>query len=247
MHLVELLKCWNAQAQEVLEEMKAMAGNHREEGNQSSPVEHEEENQQLRDLHAEIPGTLCNNFRHAQDNGEEINMHSRASGIMLHGLPYAQTCLQGKTKWEGKKFPGLENILLASQWLWEKGLSFDLRERGKQLKLVLFMLVAVIIVLLQVGIIITLLRAPKVQLVPVGFPDTLVRNAGTCFRGSKVDETLAWLEQRARHVKEEIALAEIQLQTLHQDLSFLQVHSAQFQKYLLELSSDSQSAHSQCL
>ncbi|CAK9229334.1 unnamed protein product [Sphagnum troendelagicum] len=202
---------------------------------------------QLRDLHAEIPGTLCNNFRHAQDNGEEINMHSRASGIMLHGLPYAQTCLQGKTKWEGKKFPGLENILLASQWLWEKGLSFDLRERGKQLKLVLFMLVAVIIVLLQVGIIITLVRAPKVQLVPVGFPDTLVRNAGTCFRGSKVDETLAWLEQRARHVKEEIALAEIQLQTLHQDLSFLQVHSAQFQKYLLELSSDSQSAHSQCL
>ncbi|CAK9230391.1 unnamed protein product [Sphagnum jensenii] len=213
----------------------------------SSVLEPEEENQQLRDLHAEIPGTLCNNFRHAQDNGEEINMHSRASGIMLHGLPYAQTCLQGKPKWEGKKFPVLENILLASQWLWEKGLSFDLRERGKQLKLVLFMLVAVIIVLLQVGIIITLVWAPKVQLVPVGFPDTLVRNSGTCFRGSKVDETLAWLEQRARHVKEEIALAEIQLQTLHQDLSFLQVHSAQFQKYLLELSSDSQSAHSQCL
>ncbi|CAM6022337.1 unnamed protein product [Sphagnum balticum] len=212
-----------------------------------SPVEHEEENQQLRDLHAEIPGTLCNNFRHAQDNGEEINMHSRASGIMLHGLPYAQTHLQGKPKWEGKKFPVLENILLASQWLWEKGLSFDLRERGKQLKLVLFMLVAVIIVLLQVGIIITLVWAPKVQLVPVGFPDTLVRNSGTCFQGSKVDETLAWLEQRARHVKEEIALAEIQLQTLHQDLSFLQVHSAKFQKYLLELSSDSQSAHSQCL
>jgi hypothetical protein len=99
----------------------------------------------------------------------------------------------------------------------------------------------------QVGIIITLVWAPKVQLVPVGFPNTLVRNSGTCFQGSKVDETLAWLEQRARHVKEEIALAEIQLQTLHQDLSFLQVHSAQFQKYLLELSSDSQSAHSQCL
>ncbi len=113
-------------------------------------MEPEEENQQLQDLHAEIPGTLCNNFRHAQDNGEEINMHSRASGIMLHGLPYAQTCLQGTSKWEGKKFPVLENILLASQWLWEKGLSFDLRERGKQLKLVLFMLVAVIIVLLQV-------------------------------------------------------------------------------------------------
>jgi hypothetical protein len=119
-------------------------------GDQRSPVEHEEENQQLRDLHAEIPGTLCNNFQHAQDNGEEINMHSRASGIMLHGLPYAQTSLQGKPKWEGKKFAVLENVLLASQWLWEKGLSFDLRERGKQLKLVLFMLVAVIIVLLQV-------------------------------------------------------------------------------------------------
>ncbi len=32
MHLVELLKCWNAQAQEVMEEMKAMAANHQEEG-----------------------------------------------------------------------------------------------------------------------------------------------------------------------------------------------------------------------
>lgn len=80
---------------------------------------------------------------------------------------------------------------------------------------------------------IALARPQKVQYVGMGYSNSQM-SPGSCFGGSKGDEALAWLEQRARHVKEEIILAETRLQTLHQDLAVLKSHAGHLLNYVAD-------------
>lgn len=80
---------------------------------------------------------------------------------------------------------------------------------------------------------IALARPPKVHYVGVGYPNNQM-SVGSCYGGSQGDEALAWLEQRARHVKEEIILAEARLQTLHQDLAVLKSHAGHLLSYVVD-------------
>jgi hypothetical protein len=135
-------------------------------------------------------------------------------------------------RWKKQGSEFLETLVLTTQKIWAKSYKLDFKS-NKQLKLVCFILVAVIIFLMQVGIMIALARPAKVQYVGVGYPNNPM-SAGSCFGGSKGDEALAWLEQRARHVKEEIILAEARLQTLYQDLAVLKSHAGHLLSYVVD-------------
>lgn len=85
----------------------------------------------------------------------------------------------------------------------------------------------------QVGIILTLVWPQKAQLVPSGYPNSVAEgNPGTCFGIPTRDDALAWLERRALHIREEIAVAEVRLQSLHQDLAVLKVTAEQYHRHL---------------
>ncbi|CAM6091243.1 unnamed protein product [Calypogeia fissa] len=135
-------------------------------------------------------------------------------------------------KWKKKGSAIIETLVLTSQKIWDKSYNMDFRS-NKQLQLVCFILIGIIIVLMQVGIMIALARPQKVQYVGVGYSNNQ-SPPGSCFGGSKGDEALAWLEQRARHVKEEIIMAEARLQTLHQDLAVLKSHAGHLLSYVVE-------------
>jgi len=83
---------------------------------------------------------------------------------------------------------------------------------------------------MQVGIIITLMWPQNVK--PAYRDNNEV--VGSCgFGGSQGgDETLGWLERRAHHIKEEIAMTELRLQDLHLDLAALKSHAERFQRHL---------------
>jgi prefoldin subunit 5 len=55
---------------------------------------------------------------------------------------------------------------------------------------------------------------------------------GSCFGSSESDETLGWLERKFRHIKEEIAMTELRLHDLHQDLTALKSHAEQYQTHI---------------
>lgn len=80
---------------------------------------------------------------------------------------------------------------------------------------------------MQVGIIITLLWPQSVKPGPVAYQGYSEGNS--C---SEREETLGWLERRFHHIKEEIAMTELRLQDLHQDLAALKTHADRFQRHL---------------
>ncbi|KAL3699206.1 hypothetical protein R1sor_017228 [Riccia sorocarpa] len=142
----------------------------------------------------------------------EEELHTSEVTVSVHS-PY----------WKKKSAAVFGTVLLLSQRLWEKGYNMEFKA-SKQLKYLCFILIAITIVLMQIGVIVVLARTPKLQYVPVGYPSSL--HVGSCYGELAGDDTLAWVEQRARNIKQEILLAEARLQTLHQDLNILRIHAS---------------------
>jgi len=97
---------------------------------------------------------------------------------------------------------------------------------------------------MQVGIIITLMWPPNVKPGPIAIHGNEV---GSCSGGSERDETLGWLERRVHHIKEEIAMTELRLQDLHQDLAALKSHTDRFQRHLSQTIVERQTTHTNSL
>jgi hypothetical protein len=88
---------------------------------------------------------------------------------------------------------------------------------------------------------IALMRPQSVQYVGRGFSSNYM-SAGSCSGVSKGDEVLAWLEQRARQVKEEIILSEARLQTLNQDMAALKSTAGHLLNYFVHNQNKAQDA-----
>ncbi|BBN19713.1 hypothetical protein MPTK1_8g12980 [Marchantia polymorpha subsp. ruderalis] len=145
------------------------------------------------------------------------------------------TAIYGRD-WAKKSSAILGTMLLVSQRIWEKGYNLDFKA-SKQLKYLCFILIAVVVVLMQIGIILVLARTPKLQYVPVGYQSSPANVRG-CFGELSGEDALAWLEQRTRNIKQEIIMAESRLQTLHQDLNILKMHASKLLGFV-----DVQSTH----
>ncbi|XP_024544666.1 protein VASCULAR ASSOCIATED DEATH 1, chloroplastic isoform X1 [Selaginella moellendorffii] len=87
------------------------------------------------------------------------------------------------------------------------------------------LLIAIVIVLAQAFTLLTVSSEHHHQ-----SPETIYtpESMKRCYGGSS--DALAWLEQRARTVKDEVALAEARLQSLQQDLSLLKLHMNLFER-----------------
>lgn len=79
---------------------------------------------------------------------------------------------------------------------------------------------------------VALARPRSVQYLPAGYPSSsygLGGSSGMCSSAPGQDE-LIWIEQRARFMKDEVALAEARLQTMRHDLAVLKMHLQHLQK-----------------
>ncbi|KAL2609524.1 hypothetical protein R1flu_028097 [Riccia fluitans] len=150
--------------------------------------------------------------------------HTKKTGLDVEELDTSDDSASVNGRgWKKKSAAVIGTVLLLSQRIWEKGYNMEFKA-SKQLKYLCFILIAIAIVLMQIGVIVVLARTPKLQYVPVGYQSSF--NVGSCYGELAGDDTLAWLELRARNIKQEILMAESRLQTLHQDLNMLRVHAS---------------------
>uniref|UniRef100_A0A7I4EKP1 VASt domain-containing protein n=1 Tax=Physcomitrium patens TaxID=3218 RepID=A0A7I4EKP1_PHYPA len=140
---------------------------------------------------------------------------------------------RSQLKWTMKASSAIQNALEISQRGWQMLAASD---RRKHIKLVLFILAAVLIFSMQIGMIVTLIWPPSIKPAPIAHHVSDGINPGSCWGRSEMDETLGWMERRVRYIKEEIAMTELRLQDLHQHLSVLKNHADQFQNHLSQAS-----------
>ncbi|KAG0602713.1 hypothetical protein M758_10G035400 [Ceratodon purpureus] len=209
---------WIQLAQGVLENMKSSAAKHQDGNQTSESLTGHEVN---REDHVEVPSEA------RQEVNNIDNVHISAARNTLHSQGVLE--LQKQPEWAMKASSIVQNVV-------KKLSALDWRAGKKHMKLVLFMLVAVAIVSLQVGIIITLMWSPNAKPAPVAYNSYEAFNMGSRDGGSEREETLGWLERRARHIKEEIVMTELRLQDLHQDLAALKVHAEKFEGHLSKTS-----------
>ncbi|KAG0558566.1 hypothetical protein KC19_10G038300 [Ceratodon purpureus] len=210
---------WIQLAQGVLENMKSSAAKHQDGNETSESLTGHEVN---REDHVEVPSEA------RQELNNIDNVHTSAARNTLHSQGVLE--LQKQPEWAMKASSIVQNVV-------DKLSALDWRAGKKHMKLVLFMLVAVAIVSLQVGIIITLMWSPNAKPAPVAYNSYEAFNMGIRYHGgSEREETLGWLERRARHIKEEIVMTELRLQDLHQDLAALKVHAEKIEGHLSKTS-----------
>jgi len=141
--------------------------------------------------------------------------------------------IQSQPEWARRASHFSQTFKRITQLVWQEKSVCDMNGRGKQLKMFFIVFMTAIIIIMQVGIILTLVWPQKAQLVPSGYPNSVAEgNPGTCFGIPTRDDALAWLERRALHIREEIAVAEVRLQSLHQDLAVLKVTAEQYHRHL---------------
>lgn len=84
---------------------------------------------------------------------------------------------------------------------------------------------------------------PSLKHVPTGHYGSESINMDSCYGSPEKDETLGWLDRKFRHIKEEIAMTELRLHDLRQDLAALKAHVDQYQRHISQTSLECQTPH----
>ncbi|KAG0611474.1 hypothetical protein M758_7G143600 [Ceratodon purpureus] len=235
----EAYTTWIQLARGVVRDMKSLAAKHLDGIDSTDSIT----GHQVLSAERSWSGEPMDRAEEGSVTSQELNnidgVHISAAKNTLHSQGVLE--FQTQPEWAMKASSFIKNAVDASQRGWQKLSASDWK---KHTKLVLFMLVAVIIVSMQIAMIITLMWPPSLKPVPIAHHGSVGINMGSCYGSSERDETLGWLERKFRHIKEEIAMTELRLHDLHQDLAALKSHAEQYQRHISQISLECQTPYS---
>ncbi|XAR63265.1 hypothetical protein NMG60_11023147 [Bertholletia excelsa] len=121
----------------------------------------------------------------------------------------------------------LDGVTPLASFFRESMVKFYLSMKSQhQVPVILLITFVMILLLMQLSIVVLLTRPQLVQLVPQAD-----YNSPACSLSERMPETMAWLEKRIQHLKDEILMFETLLEKMQQDHIFLKAQLKDLQKF----------------